>query len=145
MSKSAPTSWHLRALEALRRVARRMPSFDVDDVWDLVGEAPRDRRAMAMVLKAGQQRKLCEPTAESRPSRNPGCHRAPRRVWRSLLIAAPPVTDPKARAIAEALWKRHTSILFQGIAYLGVARDVTPANAQKRAIESMAAIVKEHL
>lgn len=80
------------ALIAVETVARRQPQFVSDDVWVSLAlteiAAPKDHRALGPVMRVAQGRGWIEPTDVFQLTDQPRRHRAPVRIWRSLLWSA---------------------------------------------------------
>lgn len=75
-------AWHV-----VQEVARANETFIVDAVWEAGLGKPPEARAIGVVILRAVREGLIEPTDEYRPSAQPGCHKVPRRVWRSLTYA----------------------------------------------------------
>lgn len=86
----ANPSWVLYARHVVEQVARTNRTFIVDAVWEAGLGKPAEARAIGAVMKWAQRERLIAPTPEFRPSAQRGCHRVPRRVWRSLVFEAAP-------------------------------------------------------
>lgn len=72
-------------------VARRLPRFTADDVWEALGAGPEDRSAgstLGSVMRAAKDDGLCELVrpAEYRTSNRPETHGRPLRVWASKVV-----------------------------------------------------------
>lgn len=82
----ANPSWVLYARHVIEHVARTNATFIVDAVWEAGLGKPSEARAIGAVLVWAKRERLIEPTDDFLPSAQPGCHRVPRRVWRSLVF-----------------------------------------------------------
>lgn len=83
----ANETWLDFARYAVAQVALARPDFIVDAVWEAGLGKPPEARAIGAVMTWAKREGLIEPTNEFRPSNQAGCHRVPRRVWRSLAYA----------------------------------------------------------
>jgi len=79
--------WMDQALATVTAIARRMPAFTADDVWDTGLDAPREPRALGAVMTQLRRRKVVEPTSDFKPTSRRSRHAAPIRVWRSLVFS----------------------------------------------------------
>lgn len=85
---NAPAVWSVMALDAVRECAGANREFIVDEVWSYMPDgAPTtpDNRAMGPVMRRAKAAGMIEPTEAFRLTRQVKSHRAPRRVWRSLI------------------------------------------------------------
>jgi hypothetical protein len=75
---------------AVQTVARRRIELTSDDVWVQLALTPHaathDHRALGAVMRAAQRSGWITPTERFVQSDQPLRHRAPIRVWRSLLL-----------------------------------------------------------
>ena len=85
VAHNASPDWKEEALAVLARVAKTMPELTTDDVWHLVKEVTHEPRAMGPVMKAGATAGIIEATDRFKLTDRPSRHRAPVRVWRSLV------------------------------------------------------------
>jgi hypothetical protein len=89
VTAAAPAEWLAYAEDAVVEVARRLPSFTTDDVWQLLKDQkiaePPEPRAMAGPMKRAQRGGLIRATDESRRSIKAICHRRRKSVWLSLI------------------------------------------------------------
>lgn len=77
--------WSEAAMDAIRSLAVRVPTFIVDDVW-LTGLAkPTEARALGAVMLRAAREGIIRRTKEYRPSAQVGNHANPRVVWASLI------------------------------------------------------------
>lgn len=83
-------AWFDFAWHVVQEVARTNGTFIVDAVWDAGLGKPPEARAIGVVILRAVRERLIEPTDEYRPSAQPGCHKVPRRVWRSLIFEVSP-------------------------------------------------------
>jgi hypothetical protein len=76
-------------LDSAHVVARRQPSVFCDDIWFEYETRnlphPREPRVLGATVKAAAKEGWIAPTDEYRQSIRPSTHRAPKRVWRSLI------------------------------------------------------------
>lgn len=86
--------WSILMGELVEQVARTMPRFTADDVFDLLAErkgAPttHDSRAFGPVMKRAATKGICR-QADCRPvkSRRKSLHSSPITVWESLIYRA---------------------------------------------------------
>jgi hypothetical protein len=87
--------WNAGALDAVRLYALRNAEFQSDDVraWahaELELPLPPDARAWGGVMVRARRAAIVAPTDRFQPGKAAICHMHPKRVWRSLLHAAPP-------------------------------------------------------
>lgn len=83
---NADSEWADRALDAVRAVARRKATFIVDEVWQELGEEPKEPRAMGAVIRRAASEGVIVATPKYEPSERVTAHRNPRRVWQSLIL-----------------------------------------------------------
>lgn len=84
--ESADPDWKARADDAIERVARMMPEFTSDDVWEHGGlGGTRENRALGPRMRSAAQRGIITATENFRPTRQVKSHSSPARVWRSLI------------------------------------------------------------
>ncbi len=83
------TAWLCSALPVVQDLARTNREFTADEVWERLPEPPREGRQMGSLMRLARERGLITPTPRDRPSARPGVHRAPIRIWRSCIAAAP--------------------------------------------------------
>lgn len=83
--------WSILMGELVEQVARTMPRFTADDVFDLLAERPgapttHDSRAFGPVMMRAAKKGLCK-QADCRPvkSRRKTLHASPITVWDSLI------------------------------------------------------------
>jgi hypothetical protein len=85
----AQEMWKARAREAIRQHAEREPFFtscDVLAVLEAEGTvSTHDLRAMGGLMTAARKADIIEPSGKFVPSDRLGCHKMPKRVWRSLI------------------------------------------------------------
>jgi hypothetical protein len=81
---AAPDWRHLADL-AIARCAYENATFTCDRVWDYDLPATRENRALGARIKAAVRNGIIVPTDEFLPSKVPGHHMVPRRVWASLI------------------------------------------------------------
>lgn len=78
-----------RALVAVEALARQQAALSCDDVWARLtreaAPAPRDHRALGPVMRIARGRGWIAPTTEFQLTAQPQRHRAPVRIWRSLV------------------------------------------------------------
>jgi hypothetical protein len=86
---NAPAGWIDQAVAAIRLVARRAPFFTSDDVWAVGLEHPHEARALGPCLARARALGLVEPTDQFVLTSQVKRHRAPVRVWKSLLFQDP--------------------------------------------------------
>lgn len=84
----AVPEWVAFARHVVEQVARANRFFIVDAVWEAGLGKPPNARAIGPVMQWACREGLIAPTSEFRPSAQRGCHRVPRRVWRSLVFEA---------------------------------------------------------
>lgn len=82
---NAPEGWIAEARAAIRHVAEALPFFISDEIWGTGLSEPPEARAIGNVIKWAASEGLIAPTDDFVPSARPGCHRVPRRVWKSLV------------------------------------------------------------
>lgn len=82
--KHSPEDWKARAHVAVREVCLKMEQFTSDNIWAVL-DRPREPRALAGILRS-HNGKSCEPTSVFIPTKQVSRHRAPVRVWRSLIF-----------------------------------------------------------
>lgn len=90
VTEHANERWLRAATEAVRLVARAMPTFTTDDVWPVVnrmGVSTHEPRAMGAVMRRAMASGDCTPTDEFRASVRPECHKNPKRVYESNLYS----------------------------------------------------------
>lgn len=86
-----------RLIAAVLAAAERNERFTADDVWPhLVGDPPREPRAMGAAFREVKTRRKAVPSGDYRKSRNPASHARPMAVWTSF------VYDPEKGAA----WRR---------------------------------------
>ena len=57
-------------------------------------DKPREFRVLGAWMSSARSKGWCERTERTRPSERVNLHRAPRRIWRSAMIASPTITCP---------------------------------------------------
>ena len=78
-------TWRIEAEEAVVTLAKRLPEFTTDEVWDLIEAAPpSEPRALGHVMTAMAARGWIRATDRVRKSRRPECHSRPVQIWESL-------------------------------------------------------------
>lgn len=88
VEKNASVEWLRVALLCVIDVARVMPTFTTDDVWErvgLLGVTTHEPRAMGSVMRRAVKDGVCVATPSYERSSRVECHARPVRVWRSLL------------------------------------------------------------
>ena len=85
VADNANPDWKVEAVRVVSTVAQRMPEFTTDDVWHLIEEVTHEPRAMGPVMKAAAAAGLIEATDRFKLTERPSRHRAPVRVWKSLV------------------------------------------------------------
>lgn len=84
VERAAPADWKAAARDAIRRVARRGELFTSDDVWEALEAAgmppPAEPRALGALMLGASRAGLIAPAGYT-PSRRPGTHAHPVRLW----------------------------------------------------------------
>ena len=86
VEKAAAADWKAKALEAVRQCCLLNREFIPDQVWKYLDEKPKEPRAFGAVMQRAGKAGYCIKTERFRPSIIASNHRAPKRVWRSLLL-----------------------------------------------------------
>lgn len=81
----ATPGWIDYARYVVRQVALANAEFISDAVWEAGLGKPPEARALGAVMTWARREGLIAPTDRVLPSTQAGCHRMPRRVWRSLI------------------------------------------------------------
>lgn len=81
----ADADWSLRALAAVKAVARGQNTLTTDDLWKIV-EPPEEPRAMGSVMRTAVRAGWISKTDRTVESTRSDCHRRPLAVWRSLIF-----------------------------------------------------------
>lgn len=81
----APPGWADRALLVVERLAREHFRFTTDSVWDHI-EAPPEPRALGGVMRRAVAAGWIQQTDAFEKSMRGERHRAPMRVWQSLVV-----------------------------------------------------------
>lgn len=85
-AETSAGDWMDDAREAIRTVALSRETMTSDEVWAHLGDSePPEPRAMGAALKAAERRGWVEATGSFRSSARPERHKAPVRIWRSML------------------------------------------------------------
>jgi isopentenyldiphosphate isomerase len=72
--------------KAIRKTAKAMPKFIIDDVWkNMPSIRTDDNRAMGAAIRRAVREGVITGTHEYRPSEQVQCHANPRRVWQSCI------------------------------------------------------------
>jgi hypothetical protein len=89
MSRSTKNEdWTARALNVVKRIARRNSTFTTDDVWEKLGEdRPAEPRALGSVMRTAVSSNICRSSGGYRQSRRPESHKRPVLVWRSAIAS----------------------------------------------------------
>jgi DNA polymerase family A len=82
----APLGWIEQAVETIRWLACRQPFIVSDDVWARGLVHPGEARALGPCFKRAQALRIVEPTERCTLTSQVKRHRAPIRVWKSLLF-----------------------------------------------------------
>lgn len=85
---NADSTWRDVALDAVRRTAGQHHEFTTDAVLTVLESAPastHELRALGPVMIQAQKCGWIEPTDRFENSRSVSRHKAPKRIWRSLL------------------------------------------------------------
>lgn len=85
--RAADPDWMIAAINAVKTVASRQPTFTTDDVWALLansGQETPEGRAMGAVMRRAAKEGIASTTEppEYRPSVRSECHGRPVRVWK---------------------------------------------------------------
>lgn len=99
----ASSEWRAAASKAIADVARAKPFFTADHVWATGLARPHESRALGPEIKRAARAGVLEPTDTFKLSAQASRHRAPIRVWRSLVCATPGVRKPRLADVREAL------------------------------------------
>lgn len=84
--RGASPLWVEAAKEALVLAARENTFLTTDNVWPLIlGYETPEPRAMGAIMTWGAREGLICGLSATIPTRRPGSHRRPLRVWRSLV------------------------------------------------------------
>jgi len=91
VEKHTHEEWKDAALEAVRSAALKYPSFTTDEVWPLIKHDPmlHDPRSLGPVMRRAEGLGYINPTALVSSSDSVSRHRAPKRIWQSLLLPLP--------------------------------------------------------
>lgn len=84
---ASPDDWKPAAHAAVARVALERHRLTSEHVWDRL-EHPPEPRALGAVMRAAAKAGFVRATKEFEPSRRASRHRAPVRVWESLICKA---------------------------------------------------------
>jgi hypothetical protein len=89
---SADEDWMQTAIEAVELIARFRRFFTTDEVWKVLAEsgaATHEPRAMGAVMRQAVTAGTCR-KAPLLPQKSAmaACHRRPKQVWESLIVAA---------------------------------------------------------
>lgn len=89
VAAATPGAWRMSALDAIYHLARTVPAFTTDDVWELLHAqavpAPPEARALGAIMREACSLGVIASTDGYRQSCRPQCHARPVRVWRSCL------------------------------------------------------------
>ena len=88
VGENANPEWLRAAHLCVIDVARVMPTFTTDDVWErvsLLGVTTHEPRAMGAAIRRAVKDGVCAATPAYERSSRVECHARPVRVWRSLL------------------------------------------------------------
>lgn len=85
----APAGWIEQAISKIRWAAMRNAFLTSDDVWSQGLEHPEEARALGPCFTRARALGIVEPTEMFVLTRQTKRHRAPVRVWRSLLFRDP--------------------------------------------------------
>lgn len=99
----ASPEWRAAASAAIADVARGFPFFTSDHVWATGLARPRESRALGPEFKRAQFAKILEPTDTFKLSAQASRHRAPIRVWRSLVCASPGARKPRLADVRDVI------------------------------------------
>lgn len=80
-------AWLKAADRAVRRVAKKHPTFTTDEVWAALKRSKAtttERRAMGAVMRKAAAEGIIESTKTYQVSTRPECHRRPITVWASI-------------------------------------------------------------
>jgi len=79
--------WKEAALIAILEAASMWPTFTTDEVWPLIGHDPmlQEPRALGAVMRNAEKAGYIQATKEFILSKSVSRHRAPKRVWQSLV------------------------------------------------------------
>lgn len=88
---NANPSWKQAALEAVRKVALRLPAFTTDPIWAELGGFPNthDSRAMGYIIRQAVSLGYIENTGRTERTSRRSNHARPLTVWKSLLCKRP--------------------------------------------------------
>ena len=86
-SEGAGEEWFRDAYRAVVELARSCDAFTSDHVWATGLRKPEEPRALGAVMLRAQKDGVIEARREFRQTAQASRHRAPVRVWRSLLHA----------------------------------------------------------
>jgi hypothetical protein len=97
VERAASPDWSATMFALVVQVARRLPTFTADDVFDALAEIPEDVRPSTpegralgpVMLRAAAQGVCSKAGMPGRLSRRRSRHAAPLNVWRSHLIPQP--------------------------------------------------------
>jgi len=81
----ADPAWRVRAARAIIKVAKEKELFTADDVWATGLDRPREPRALGPEMASAHGAGIIEPTMTFKLTAQASRHRAPVRMWRSLL------------------------------------------------------------
>ena len=95
----ADLNWKDIASKALMECARTKPEFNTDDMWEIInktGVTTSENRAMGAIMQAASRAGVIKATPYFRPSRRVVAHKAPTRMWQSLIYQPTPEREAAA-------------------------------------------------
>lgn len=84
--RNADPIWYEDALAAVEHCARAEREFTSEDVAALIGRSIREPRALGAVFRVAKDKGWITATERFVPATHPSRHRAPIRVWKSLIV-----------------------------------------------------------
>ena len=84
---NADPGWMTLAYQTVCSLAETHDTLTTDEIWAALprdGRGTHDPRALGPVMRRAAHDRLIRATASYVPSRRPGCHARPVRVWLSL-------------------------------------------------------------
>lgn len=84
--RAADLAWRRRAQKAILKVARAKMRFTADDVWKTGLDRPREPRALGPEMNSAEISGIIVSTDDFKLTHQASRHRAPVRVWQSLVF-----------------------------------------------------------
>ena len=85
VDEAGDDDWKAQAAAAIRRIASSQPTLTSDDLWRTGIARPRESRVLGAVMRSMRAAGVISPTDEFALTEQVSRHRAPIRVWASLI------------------------------------------------------------